>query len=177
MQRFSLILEEFIHRDAHIQADQVAKTITISEPQNTGKRQLRSVKIKGFQEIYFALKLDHEDCPFLGNLIPKGLWRQSVDAVIFGKVNKHDYIFLIELKSNESGGVEKKFKSSKAFLSFLFRIFKEHYDLDIQEDVRISSIRFGRNLNDGRPEINDKGYYNQGFAKTDNETWIRNFIT
>ena len=81
------------------------------------------------------------------------------------------------MKSNESGGVEKKFKSSKAFLSFLFRIFKEHYNIDIQEDVRISSIRFGRNLNDGRPEINDKGYYNQGFAKTDNETWIRNFIT
>lgn len=177
MQRFSPILEEFIHRDAHIQADQVAKTIIISEPQNTGQRQLRSVKIKGFQEIYFALKLDHEKRPFLGKLIPEGLWTQSVDAVIFAKVNKRDYIFLIELKSNKSKKpIDGKFKSSKAFLSFLFTIFKEHYDIDIQKNVRIRSVLFDRKLNDGRPQINDKGYYHEGFAGTDSETRIRNFI-
>ncbi len=177
MHRFSPILEKFIHQDAHILANHLAKTITISEPQNTGKKQLHSVKIKGFEEIYFALKLDLDSYPFLGNLIPKGLWRKSVDAIIFAKVNKRDYIFLVEMKSRKADDVVEKIGSSKAFLSFVFTIFKEHYSIDIQEDVRIRSILFDRKLTKRRPQINAKGYYHQGFDNTDNETMIRNFIT
>jgi len=176
MHRFSPILEKFIHEDAHIQADQVAKTITISEPQNTGRKQLHSVKITGFEKIYFALKLDLDNRPFLGNLVPKGFWRKSVDAVIFAKVNKRDYIFLIEMKSRTADNVSEKIKSSKAFLSFLFTIFKEHYGVDIQEDVHIRCVLFDRKVIKGKPQINDKGYYQEGFAETDNETRIRNFI-
>lgn len=176
MHRFSPILEQFIHKDAHILANHVANTITISEPQNTGRKQLHSVKITGFEKIYFALKLDHNNHPFLGDLIPKGLWRKSVDALIFGRVNERNYIFLIELKSRTADDVVEKIRSSKAFLSFLFTIFKEHYGIDIQENVRIRSVLFDRKVIKGKPQINDKGYYQEGFAKTDNETRIRNFI-
>jgi len=41
--------------------------------------------------------------------------------------------------------------------------------------MRIRSIRFGRNLSDGRPQINEKGYYHEGFENPDNETGIRKF--
>jgi len=170
MHRFSPILEEFIHKDAHILANHVANTITISEPKNTAGNELHSVKIKDFQKVYFALKLDLEAYPFLGNLIPKGVWRKSVDAVIFGKVNKRDYIFLIEMKSKDTKGVSQKFKSSKAFISFLFTIFEEHYGVDVRENTKICCILFDRRVQKGRPQTNDAGYRRYGFDATDNET-------
>jgi len=41
------------------------------------------------------------------------------------------------MKSRIVDNVPEKIRSSKAFLSFLFTIFKEHYDIDIQNDMRI----------------------------------------
>jgi len=41
------------------------------------------------------------------------------------------------MKSRTVDNVPEKIRSSKAFLSFLFTIFKEHYDIGIQNDMRI----------------------------------------
>lgn len=175
MSPLALILSEFVNKSAHIETKNWNKSITIEEPEGT----LHSVTIDGFSEIYFALKLDDDKCQFLNGLIPKGVWRKAVDAVIFCQIDSLDYIFLIELKSKArpSESVDK-FKSSKAFIAFLSSVFQSHHDISI-ENTPIISILFDRKPGKSKsPIIQWKGetFRHEGFRKSDNRTRIEKFI-
>lgn len=182
MEGLSEKLSQLIHQEAHIFFDDKNKVVRIEEPQNTKSTQLRSVIIKGIQNFYFALKLDHEKHKFLGSLINDVTdIKKACDAIIFCQVNNQNYIFLVEMKSDDSEGVAEKIKSTEAFLAFLEVILQNHYKIQIIDNVKIRNILFDRKVNKGKPigEISKKGvdFLHQGFDKQDNnEAWIRNFI-
>jgi len=183
------ILEKYIHKEARIDPNDEnkskkknkKKSIKIKESDEFAN--LKSVTIHGFTEIYFAFKLDHRDYPFLGKLIADGIWKRAVDAVVLGRVDSDDYIFLVELKSRDRAPKSaEKFKSSRAFIAFLRTIFDLHHDLPVPDNSNVISILF-----DGRPGKNKKSsverkgetFRHQGFLiskKAHHETFIDKFI-
>jgi len=182
MEELSEKLSQLIHQDAHILFDEKNKIVKIEEPQNTDSRQLRSVIIKGIQNFYFALKLDHEKHKFLGSLINDVTdIKKACDAIIFCKVNNQNYVFLVEMKSDDSEGIIEKIRSTEAFLAFINTILRNHYKIQLIGNVHIKKILFDRKVNKGK-SINvvskrDINFFHQGFDKQDNnEAWIRNFI-
>jgi len=156
--------------------------LVIDEPQNVDNRQLKSVKITGIQEVYAAIKLDTENIPFTGCLINDGKYKKACDAIVFCKVNNKDYIFIIELKSNELdlNEVIQKFRNARGFIEYLRTIFNYYHKLkvpDIDND-KIISILFDRKFT-RKPVLVEKHgekFKHQGFGNPHNEVNIRRFV-
>ena len=179
------ILEKYIHEATQIprpdekEKEKIRRSIKIEEPEAS----LKSVTIHGFTEVYFAFKLDDKYHPFLGKLIPDGVWRRAVDAVIVGRVDGDDYIFLVELKSkdkpSESVG---KFKSSRAFIAFLRTVFELHHNLLMPDNSNVITILFDAKSGKNKPSLlKRKGetFRHQGFKtskKAHHITFIDKFI-
>lgn len=181
MEGLSEKLSQLIHQEAHILFDEKRKVIKIEEPQNKESNELRSVIITGIQNFYFALKLDHEKHEFLGTLINNVTdIKKACDAIIFCEVNNQNYIFLVEMKSKNKEGVHEKIKSTEAFLAFLDVILKNHYKIQLIDNIIVKNILFDRKVNKGKPNKvsqKDVTFFHQGFDKQDNnEAKIRNFI-
>ncbi|TAD94779.1 MAG: hypothetical protein EAZ97_16355 [Bacteroidetes bacterium] len=181
MEKLQNALQELICENAHILFDPNTNFIKIEEEGNSKNTQLRSVEIKGFEKIYFALKLDQEGYKFLQNdkliLDAKNI-KKACDAIVFGEIKQKKYIFLVELKSETADHVAEKFKSTKAFLAYLHAILDSYYQTNLEDFTKIS-ILFDRNIVKGKPVLLDKKgekYYHEGFKRTDNETRIRLFI-
>ncbi len=179
-------LTEFIADEAQLTFNQTNNTIKIEEPENTGSKQLRSVTLKGISEFYFGLKLDHERFQFLGRLLKEGRVRKAMDAILFCRMRKEgekkakDYVLLIELKSNDKGGIKEKIKSSKAFLGFIKVALNQYYQIDLTSFIELS-ILFDRKVTKrgGLPDkiaLGDATYFHKGFKKQDNEVWLREFL-
>jgi len=174
-------LEEIIIDDVWLYFDNIAKTLTIVEDDNVGVKGLKSVTIRGISEFYFGCKLDAGQFPFLNKLIRDGQLKKAVDAVLFCKVRRKNYIFLIEMESNDNKGVTLKFKSSRIFIDYLKSVFEHYYEDVSIEDFEIRSILFNKKVNKGKPvkveTPHDETFYHQGFANvSDNETRIEQFI-
>lgn len=179
-------LKTLLHEDTYIAyAD---KEITIFEEEEDTK--LKSVTIKGFDNIHFALKLDHHTRKFLGKLFNDVAdIRCACDAIVFceasviNKVPKEKYILLIELKSEDTDGVPEKIKSTKAFLIYLEAILKAYYTNVFKNfsDYKIVSIVLHKKpqkktlISDNT--LKNEHFLHQGFAKIENnETRIQPFI-
>jgi hypothetical protein len=157
-------------------------SIVVDEPKNLENKQLKSIKINGIQEVYAAIKLDLENVPFTGRLINEGKYKKACDAILFCKVNNKDYIFIIELKSNELNlnEVIQKFRNAKCFIEYLRVILKCYHNIDIPDidNNKIISLLFDRKLT-RKPTIVDKNgekFKHQGFGNPNNEVDIRRFI-
>lgn len=173
------ILKTLIHEETHITFDEQGKVITLLESEDLKASALRSVTIKGIEEFYFALKLDHNKYKFLGTIFKdvKHIGK-ACDAVIFCRVKDRNYIFLIELKSQKADYVPEKIKSTKAFLDYLGSLLSKYYQLDLKGFIQVS-ILFDRKANKGKPNLVEKDeekYYHHGFKNPDNEVRIRLFI-
>lgn len=177
------ILEDFIDSKTHIKHQ--TTWIKLEEPQNTSTKELHSVKITGFQHIYFALKLDEDGYSFLGNLIAGNhkYARKACDAVIFcevkppGSPQPKPYIFLIEMKSGTKDGLAQKFKNGNTFVAFLTSMLENHEDISLS-DFKVKHILFDRKMTKGKSiqtDIQGIKYYHQGFSNPDNETRIQKF--
>jgi len=157
-------------------------SIVVDEPNNSDNKQLKSVKIKGIQEIYAAIKFDFENISFAGRLINDGKYKKACDAILFCKVSNKDYIFIIELKSNELDLKEviQKFRNTKGFIEYLRVILKSYHNLEIPdiESNKIISILFDRKLTRKPTPIEKNGekFKHQGFGCPNNEVDIRRFI-
>lgn len=188
MDRLTEVLAQIIAADARIHFDANHHCLLIEEPINTGKKELQSVELKLSSGInpaykfYFAFKLDHEECKFLGKLFRNDVEdiRKAVDAVVLCDYKSQPYIFLIELKSNVRSGFTRKIKSSKAFLVYLKAVLKAYYNLDLDDfNFKTKSIVFDRKVNKGRPKLEKlegEEFYHQGFPQKNGIADIRNFI-
>jgi hypothetical protein len=179
-------LKSLLHEDTYIPYKD--REITIFETDNDTK--LKSVTIKGFDNIHFALKLDHHTRKFLGKLFREvSDIRCACDAVVFceaeviNKVPKQKYILLIELKTEDTDGVPEKIKSTKAFLIYLEAIFKAYYTSVFNnfKDYKIVSILLHKKPQKktliAENTLQNELFLHQGFAKVENnETRIQAFI-
>ena len=92
------------------------------------------------------------------------------------------YIFLIEMKSQDTKGVTLKYRSTKIFLQFLASTLEKFYDNSVLDNFEVRSILFDRKPTSKGKEVkprkpDDEIFYHQGFGKiTKNETWINKFI-
>jgi hypothetical protein len=174
-------IKSIICPEAFIQKDNIPDSLLIEEPDNTANKMLRSVRVTGLNEVYAALKLDTEGFEFTGNLILKGNYKKSCDALLFCRVGSQNYVLIIELKSNEYDMKEvlSKFRNARATLDWMMNMFKAYHGSDLPFDgTRVIPVLFDRKLTKGASKQDSKGYkfIHYGFGKPDNEGNIKSII-
>ena len=154
-------------------------SITIDEPENNGSSQLRSVKIRGFEDIYYAIKLDLSGHPFLGSLVNDGDLKKTCDALIFARIKGLDYIILIELKSQTRVSIPEKFRNCLAIIEYVKSITNSYYNYNIRNFKQLNLL-FDRQPNTRNTSFESKihgvNLKHKGFGKTDVEIDIRGLI-
>lgn len=180
MEDIKKALEALICEEVRINFNEEKKSIKIEEEQNTDSKQLRSVTIEGIDECFLAFKLDHPTNKFLGKLFNEITdLNKACDAIIFCRIKGKNYIFSIELKSNESSDISKKFQSSQIFIGLINGILKVHFNLE--EDFTAINILFDRKISKKKPitkrKPKDVEYFHQGFERPDNLVHIHPFIS
>ncbi|WP_338814026.1 hypothetical protein V9L05_01080 [Bernardetia sp. Wsw4-3y2] len=179
MEDIKKALQALICEEVCIDFNNEKKSIKIEEEQNTDSKQLRAVTIKGIDECFLAFKLDHPTNKFLGRLFNEVTdLNKACDAIIFCRIRDKNYIFSIELKSNETSDISKKFKNSQIFISLINGILKIHFD--VQEEFEAINILFDRKITNRaitKRKPKDVEYYHQGFSRQDNFIQIHPFIS
>lgn len=179
MEDIKKALEALICEEVHINFNKEKKSIKIEEEQNTGSKQLRSVTIKGIDECFLAFKLDHPTNKFLGKLFNEITdLNKACDAIIFCRIRDKNYIFSIELKSNENSGIYQKFKNSQIFIGLVNGIMKIYFD--VEHDFEDINILFDRKTTDktiSKKWLKDITYFHQGLKLQDSLVHIHPFIS
>lgn len=179
MEDIKKILQVLICEEVRIDFNEENKSIKIEEEQNIDSKQLRSVTIKGIDECFLAFKLDHPKNKFLGKLFNEVTnLNKACDAIIFCRIRDKNYIFSIELKSNETSEIATKFKNSQIFIGLINGILKIHFDFE--EEFEAINILFDRKTTTRKVtkrKPKDVEYYHQGFSKPDNFIQIHPFIS
>jgi len=133
-----------------IQGKKTVYYIVISEEENTDKiGSLEKVRLIGFDEIYFAAKLDDNRYRFLAGsqsldyndslLVAENI-RKSCDAIIWGKLHGSYIRLLIELKSRNNENVPEKIKSTEAFIDYINSFLNKYYNIDNEYFTTVSLL-------------------------------------
>jgi hypothetical protein len=164
---------------ANIRHNSINKSIVIEEPDNNETSHLKSVEIRGFEDIYFATKLDLSGYQFLGNLVKDGFLKKSCDAIIFAKIKGINYSILVELKSQRRTSIPEKFKNCIAFFEYLKSIYKHYYQNDLNNFKQINLL-FDRQTNSRNTSFEGKiegiCIKHRGFGKNKGSIDIRSLI-
>ncbi|WP_375560540.1 hypothetical protein ACE193_23060 [Bernardetia sp. OM2101] len=183
MEDIKKALEALICEEVRINFNEEKKSIKIEEEQNTGSKQLRSVTIKGIDECFLAFKLDHPTNKFLGKLFNEITdLNKACDAIIFCRIRDKNYVFSIELKSNENSGIYQKFRNSQIFIGLINGISKIYFDVeqDFEKDFEAINILFDRKTTDktiAKKSLKDIEYFHQGLKLQDSLVHIHPFIS
>ena len=180
MEDIKKALQALICEEVQINFDEQNKSIKIEEEQNTDSKQLRSVTIGGIDECFIAFKLDHPTNKFLGKLFNELTdLNKACDAIIFCRIKDKNYIFSIELKSNETSDISKKFRNNQIFIGLINGILKVHFN--VEEDFTAINILFDRKISKKntitKRKPKDVEYLHQGLKKQDNLIQIHPFIS
>jgi len=179
MEDIKKALKALICQEVRIDFDEEKKSIKIEEEQNTDSKQLRSVTIKGIDECFIAFKLDHPTNKFLGKLFNEiADLNKACDAIIFCRIKDNNYIFSIELKSNQTSEISMKFRNSQIFVGLVNGILKVHFN--IEEGFEPINILFDRKIANKaitKRKPKDVEYFHQGLRRQDNLIQIHPFIS
>jgi len=130
-------------------------SLILQEKENINKNGLVTVELEGFDNIYLVVKYDK--CNFLDTtakslLIAENI-KKACDYIAWVKFQDHKLILLIELKSKNNEHTTEKFKSTKAFISYLKAVlteYKESYIVEIFQDFIIIPLLINQNNREKR---------------------------
>jgi hypothetical protein len=112
-------------------------------------------------------------------LIRKGKFHKKCDFLVFCKINRKNYILLIEMKSENATHIPEKIKSTKAIIAFLQELIQNYYQEDFSNFTQIA-ILFDKKDTKGRvinvPNNSDVSYKHQGFSRQTARTEINKFL-
>lgn len=123
-------VREIIHPDAIIPNHPILR---IEETRNIEQAKCRFVELKGLKGQSIVFKLDDEKLGRISNYLrpqEAGINR-ACDAVIFTRVEKRNFIFFIELKSQNPKGAYEQLRNGELFVAYLGSILKAYKWIDI----------------------------------------------
>jgi len=103
---------------------------------------------------------------------------KACDAIIFCRIKDNNYIFSIELKSNQTSEISMKFRNSQIFVGLVNGILKVHFN--IEEGFEPINILFDRKIANKaitKRKPKDVEYFHQGLRRQDNLIQIHPFIS
>jgi len=158
--------------------------ITLHEDNNSNKDDtLEKVTLRGFDDIYFALKYDkahflHRKYDFEKKendysdslLIDKTIYKAS-DYIIWVNFQGRNFLLIIELKSKDvdKNSIKLKFRNTIAFIEYLKSISEPFKNSVEVKNFQIIRLLINSKTNSKAVPKNKFGFYNKGLRN--NEIW------
>ncbi len=149
--------------------------IILTEEQNQDKEnKLDEVRLRGLDEIYFAIKYDatfflhrieNNGNDYSKSLLIRNKFYKVCDYIIWAKFQEHNILLIIELKSQTNGHVPEKFKSTKAFISYLNCLIEQYYNIQLNQEFKLIPLLINDKIKKNIIPINEYGFYHKGIGQ------------